>query len=145
MDAPVKPEIVIAAAILIDPEERTLLVRKRGTSAFMQPGGKIDPGEAPLEALRRELREEIAVELDEEPVSLGVFSAEAANEAGSRVVAHLFGARLEAAVRPAAEIEEAVWVAVDEALANMPLAPLTRFHCLPAVGTVAELTGHGRR
>ncbi|WP_338041791.1 hypothetical protein [Methylobacterium organophilum] len=28
-------------------------MRKRGTEAFMQPGGKIEPGEAPRAALRR--------------------------------------------------------------------------------------------
>jgi 8-oxo-dGTP diphosphatase len=31
--------IQIAAALLIGPDGRTLLVRKRGTEAFMQPGG----------------------------------------------------------------------------------------------------------
>lgn len=34
--------IRIAAALLIGTDGRTLLVRKRGTQAFMQPGGKID-------------------------------------------------------------------------------------------------------
>jgi len=37
--------IRIAAALLIEPNGQTLLVRKRGTQAFMQPGGKIDAGE----------------------------------------------------------------------------------------------------
>jgi hypothetical protein len=32
--------IVIAAALLLDPQGRTLLVRKRGTAFFMQPGGQ---------------------------------------------------------------------------------------------------------
>ncbi|EPM86442.1 NUDIX hydrolase, partial [Pseudomonas syringae pv. actinidiae ICMP 18804] len=36
--------INIAAALLIGADGRTLLVRKRGTQAFMQPGGKIEPG-----------------------------------------------------------------------------------------------------
>jgi hypothetical protein len=35
--------IHIAAALLIGPDGRTLLVRKRGTEAFMQPGAKSRP------------------------------------------------------------------------------------------------------
>jgi len=43
--------IRIAAALLTDARGRLLLVRKRGTAWFMQPGGKIEPGEQPFDAL----------------------------------------------------------------------------------------------
>lgn len=33
-----KNTLYIAAALLLDPRGQTLLVRKRGTEAFMQPG-----------------------------------------------------------------------------------------------------------
>ena len=50
------PSIIrIAAALLIGADGQTLLVRKRGTQAFMQPGGKIEAGEQPVHALAREL------------------------------------------------------------------------------------------
>lgn len=35
--------IRIAAALLVRNDGRTLLVRKRGSASFIQPGGKIDP------------------------------------------------------------------------------------------------------
>ena len=36
--------VSIVAALIRDEMGRVLLVRKRGTSAFMQPGGKRDAG-----------------------------------------------------------------------------------------------------
>ena len=37
--------ISVVAAVIRDDSGRVLLVRKRGTTAFMQPGGKRDTGE----------------------------------------------------------------------------------------------------
>ena len=126
------PNIIrIAAALLIDPQCRTLLVRKRGTQAFMQPGGKIDAGESPVEALVRELHEELGLRIDPaQAAHMGAFSAPAANEPGFEVHAELFRVDTAEAVVPAAEIEEVVWVAADQALA-VALAPLTRDLILP--------------
>jgi len=123
--------IRIAAALLIDPQGRTLLVRKRGTQAFMQPGGKIDAGESPQAALVRELHEELGLRLDpRQAVYLGQFSAPAANEPGFEVQAELFRVDCAEAVAPAAEIEEVVWLAADQAT-DLELAPLTRDLILP--------------
>ncbi|WP_319022988.1 NUDIX domain-containing protein [Mesorhizobium sp. B2-8-5] len=73
--------IRIAAAVIRDDDARLLLVRKRGTSAFMQAGGKIEPDELPAAALAGELREELGVAVDPaEAFHLGSFSAPAVNE-----------------------------------------------------------------
>ena len=47
--------LTIAAVCLLDNDGRLLLVRKRDTHAFMLPGGKLEAGESPREALHREL------------------------------------------------------------------------------------------
>ena len=52
--------ISVVAALIRDPDGRVLLVRKRGTEAFMQPGGKRDVGESDVAALSREIAEEFA-------------------------------------------------------------------------------------
>ena len=43
--------IRIVAAVVADERGRLLLVRKRGTTAFMQPGGKPEAGETPAETV----------------------------------------------------------------------------------------------
>lgn len=123
--------IGIVAAVVLNPAGQTLLVRKRGTAAFMQPGGKRADGETDLVALERELVEELGCGL--EPAScraLGSYSAPAANEPGWTVDAELFAVTLAGEVRPSAEIEEAVWVDPDVE-PSIDLAPLTRRHVLP--------------
>ena len=80
--------IRIVAALIRDEAGRVLLVRKRGTAAFMQPGGKRDPGEDDVAALTREIDEELGCGVVPGSVTaLGVFDAPAANEPGRRVQA----------------------------------------------------------
>ncbi|KFE44677.1 8-oxo-dGTP pyrophosphatase MutT, NUDIX family [Pseudomonas congelans] len=123
--------IRIAAALLIGADGRTLLVRKRGTQAFMQPGGKIEPGEPAAQALARELEEELGLIIDPaQTVFLGEFTAPAANEPGFEVNCQLYEVRTDAQAVPAAEIEEVLWVDADSH-AGLQLAPLTRDLILP--------------
>ncbi|NTB96549.1 NUDIX domain-containing protein [Agrobacterium tumefaciens] len=126
-----KREIVIAAAVLLNERRQMLVVRKRGTTQFMQPGGKIDPGETPEQALHRELAEEIGLTLPENAARYkGVFREEAANETGADVVAHTFIARLQTEVAPQAEIEEVRWLDLDRH-PGVTIARLTETQMLP--------------
>ncbi|AZE93256.1 Nudix hydrolase family protein [Pseudomonas orientalis] len=123
--------IRVAAAVLIDKNGQTLMVRKRGTLAFMQPGGKIDAGEQPVEALARELHEELNLRIDPaQAVYLGQFSAPAANEPGFTVQAEMFQLHIDVTVTPAAEIEEIRWID-PMGDGGLHLAPLTRDVILP--------------
>ncbi len=123
--------IHIAAAILMAPDERVLLVRKAGTSAFMQAGGKIEAGETPVAALQRELQEELGLTIaGDEPHYIGRFSAPAANEPGFEVQAEIFRIMLKQPVHKAAEIEEIIWVDPLQPV-GVTLAPLTENYLLP--------------
>lgn len=131
MSSKPKREIVIAAAILLNERRQMLVVRKRGTTQFMQPGGKIDPGETPEQALHRELAEEIGLTLPENAARYeGIFREEAANETGAEVVAHAFIAKLDADVSPQAEIEEVRWLDLDSH-PGVTIARLTETQMLP--------------
>lgn len=126
-------EIRIAAAAILREDGAVLLVRKRGTSAFMQPGGKIDGDETPVAALRRELFEELGLTIQPEDAQyLGRFSAPAANEPNSVVTAEMFRLQLNGDVEAQAEIEEVRWVH-QETQSELTLAPLTRDMVLPAI------------
>ncbi len=125
-------EIRIASAILLAPDGRTLLVRKRGSRIFMQAGGKIEPGETPAAALARELAEELGLAIRaEEADYLGRFEAPAANEPGHRVLAEIFRLRVAPeGVAPAAEIAEILWID-PSAPPRIEIAPLSRDQLLP--------------
>lgn len=134
--APDARRIRVSAAVITDAAGRLLLVRKRGTTAFMQPGGKPEPGETAAEALVRELDEEIGIRPAVDAVTaLGSFTARAANEPGHSVVADVFRVDIGDA-RPvvAAEIAEARWVTRADADA-LEIAPLALDYFLPEVTT----------
>ena len=123
--------ISVVAALIRDVSGRVLLVRKRGTSAFMQPGGKRDAGESDVAALAREIDEELGCRVTENSARpLGVFEAPSANEPGFRVRAAVYAVDVEGAIAPKAEIDQIVWVD-PRALPDLPFAPLTRDHVLP--------------
>lgn len=119
--------------MITDADGRLLVVRKAGTTAFMQPGGKPEPGETAAQTLARELGEEIGVDVDPDALEpLGEFSASAANEPGFEVVADVFRVDIGAQrPTPDAEIAELRWVTAATA-SGLEIAPLAREYFLPA-------------
>jgi 8-oxo-dGTP diphosphatase len=58
--------VVVAAAVVIEERRVLLSQRKAGThlaGAWEFPGGKVEAGEDPREALKRELREELGIDV----------------------------------------------------------------------------------
>ena len=125
--------IRIVAGLVTDNEDRVLLVRKRNTDAFMQPGGKTEPNETELETLHREILEELGCEIEGSTVQFeGRFIEIAANEPGFEVEASVYRVQLIGTPQPQAEIAELIWLHPDNP-AQRKLAPLTKNYVLPLV------------
>ena len=125
------PPVAIVAALIRDAEGRVLLVRKAGTRAFMQPGGKREAGEDDLAALDRELAEELGCHVVAgSAIRICDFRAPAANEPLRDVLAAVYAVAIQGTALPQAEIAEILW-ADPHHLPDAELAPLTRDHILP--------------
>lgn len=129
-----KKIIRIAAVVLRRQDGYVLSVRKKNTNKFMMPGGKLEEGETGRMTARREISEELGLELAEsELIPLGRHSAPAANEPGFRVDCDVFlwSGRLEEAPAVQAEIVESRWYPLTSTAEE--LAPLSREVIFPLV------------
>ncbi len=125
----------VTAAVCIVHDDQLLTVRKSGSLRYQLPGGKIDPGETPIEAALREVHEEVGLELSPDAAApLGRFHDVAANEPGCHVDATVFTAELPDGAGPAprAEIAEQRWLRFDGDLPD-DLAPVLANHIVPAL------------
>jgi 8-oxo-dGTP diphosphatase len=117
---PPATELVRVVAAVVRREDRYLLGRrpatKRHGGLWEFPGGKIDPGETLLDAARRELAEELILEV----VRVGSVLLSVA-DGTSRFVIEFVEVRAEG-TPVALEHDELGWFTPDE-LAGLPLAP----------------------
>lgn len=106
-----RPDIHKAAGIIIR-DRRLLVERSKGKDIFIAPGGAIEPGESPKQALVRELMEEfsiVTVETDFE--EFGSFRAEAAGQSGKLLQSDVFMVRAwKGEPTPDNEVEEIAWI-----------------------------------
>lgn len=104
--------IEVAAAVII--RDNKLLATQRGYGDYKDwwefPGGKIEPGESPEEALKREIREELDAE-----ISIGEkFISVEYDYPKFHLVMHCFLCELESDEVVLKEHESAKWLCKDE-------------------------------
>jgi nucleoside triphosphatase len=127
---------VVVVPVIRDGRGRVLLCRMaedRGVfpGQWGLPGGGVEPGETLEQALRRETREELGVELDEmRPLAFRDASLEKLKPDGSRQRVYMVFLLYEARIGPGelrlnAELAETAWADPRE-LGSFDLNPLTR-------------------
>jgi mutator protein MutT len=108
---------VTAGAVIFNDKGEVLLLkhRFRPGSGWGLPGGFMEKGEQPIDALRRELREEIGLEIDD----VKVFAARSFKK--PKQVEVLFRGRANADVKSqSVEVERAVWFSIDALPEGLP-------------------------
>jgi 8-oxo-dGTP diphosphatase len=108
---------VTAGALIFNDAGHVLLLkhRFRAGSGWGLPGGFLEVGEQPLEALQRELREEIGVEVE----TAEIFASRSFKK--PRQVEVLFRCRISGAAKPRTmEVERAEWFSIDSLPDGLP-------------------------
>lgn len=117
----------IGAVILKD--KKTLLVKKFGGDILISPGGVREEGETPEQTLRRELREELDVELiDMEP--FGFFTDKATYE-NAQIIMDTYIVNTKGKFTPKSEIEKIVWIGKDYEKQNIKIASILEKFIIP--------------
>ncbi len=123
--------LLVVAAALIDPAGHVLLQQRpagrQHGGLWEFPGGKVEPGEGPVGALVRELREELAIDVfPGDCVPLGFAASEsgfAAGKSGRAVVLLLYACRAWRGVAISQEGAALAWCTPDT-LDAQPMPPL---------------------
>jgi 8-oxo-dGTP pyrophosphatase MutT (NUDIX family) len=128
---PKAADIHKAAGILVN-EKRLLVVRSRDKSAFFAPGGKVQAGECPRDALIRELREELTVTvIPADLTEFGTFYASATDDESKTLRMDVFFVHAwKGAITPSNEIEEVRWLS-SAVPSNLVVGSIFRHEVLP--------------
>jgi len=120
MDSARPRKLVVAA--LVRREGRVLMSRRRADQAMPLlwefPGGKVEPGEAPVDALAREVREELGCEVRVGRIHEVVFHAYTAFD----LVMLVYACEIVSGIPAAVDVAEVAWVPAGE-LPGLDLLP----------------------
>ena len=119
-----RPILLVVAAALIEADGRVLLQQRaphRSMPGLWEfPGGKIEQGETPEQALVREIEEELGVRISAETLTPLTFASDALGD--RRLVLLLYGAREWEGEPKALDASAIRWATADE-MRSLPMPP----------------------
>jgi len=124
--------------VVIDSENRMLVVRQRYTSGWIFPGGAVERGEAPIAALKRETIEETGVRLSGDLVMHGLFSNHA-NFPGDYVAVYIATSFEIGPWRPSLEITERAFLAPSDIAEDCSAGMQRRLDELTGTGGISDV------
>jgi 8-oxo-dGTP diphosphatase len=128
----VRERKLVVAGVIIGDDQRILITQRRADQALPLkwefPGGKVEPGEAPVAALIRELREEVGVTVSVGRIWDVLFHAYPAFD----LVMLVYVCRIVDGSPAAVEVADLAWVAAPD---------LARWDILPADRPLVERLG----
>lgn len=92
-------------------DKQVLVARSKGNDVYYFPGGKREQGETDQEALLREIKEELSIDLIPETLEfINGFTAPAYGQSkGTVLKAACYSGDFRGEIKPAAEIEKTTW------------------------------------
>ena len=119
-------------ALCIIRDNRLLVLEESDQELYLMPGGRPEAGESGEQALSREIKEELGVNLATRSLKyLGSFEDVAAGQGDALVHIELYLGDFSGEMKPCSEVERLVWFAKDDDWNR--LAPVTRNKILPAL------------
>jgi 8-oxo-dGTP diphosphatase len=130
------PTMLVVAAALVEPGGRILLQQRPDGGAMAGlwefPGGKVEEGERPEDALARELAEELGLEIDVADLAPACFAS--APVAGRHMILLLYLCRRWGGEPEALHATALKWVRPDE-MRGLPMPPADE----PLIGLIEAL------
>ncbi|ABI82239.1 NUDIX domain-containing protein [Francisella tularensis] len=106
--------MIKTSALVCVRDNKILLVRVRDNTVWYFPGGKIDAGESPLQAIIRELNEELNIQMQQTELD---YLGEVVTDNHDRtdiVSVHCYAGEITQRIIPAAEISAIKWFDLDD-------------------------------
>ena len=109
-----KLNMIKTAALVCVQDNKILLVRVRDNTIWYFPGGKIDLGESADEAVLREVKEELDIELSKGDMSYLGETVTDNHDRTDIVSIQCFAADIDQEIEPCAEISAIKWFDLDD-------------------------------
>ncbi|MDX6014768.1 MULTISPECIES: NUDIX hydrolase [Shewanella] len=112
-----------SVAWLHEKNAEVLCVKSKGKDKFFIPGGKPEPGETLEQALTRELKEELSIELQQSTICYRFsITDKAFGLENTELTMHCFSAGFSGNINSAAEIESQEWIGIADMAKCAPAA-----------------------